>query len=166
MKTCLFRYVTKILGLPEESVRGHAAEWRSWMLYYMFIDAGYQVDAVSWLDKGFRPKRQYDFVFDVIDLTALKDAYKCDTIKVIELTGADNVWRNAQGELQINRLNERRSCKIPYHRRIANPEQVYESIEMADHVLLVGNEWTRSTYPKRYHDKINLINTTFTRLEV
>ena len=166
MKTCLFRYVTKVLHLPESRLLGHAAEWRSWVLYRIFLDLGFEIDCVSWLDKGYTPTKQYDVVLDVMDLTELVPAFHDRTVKILLLTGADNVWRNKQGLRQAKSLNERRGSEISYARKIVNPMKVYESIELADHVLLVGNEWTRSTYPERYQSKIRPINTTYTRLEV
>jgi hypothetical protein len=163
MKSCLFRYIATAVHRPEESLTGHSAEWESWCIYHLFLELGYQIDAINWKDKNFRITKQYDVVFDAINLIELKSAYKNDTIGICHLTGADNIWRNEAGEKRLTELNERRGVKLGYRRKIENPEQVYKCIEFADYVTLIGNAWTRSTYPEKYRDKIHLVNVSATK---
>lgn len=163
MKTCLFRYITTVVDRAESTLTGHSAEWESWRLYWLFRELGYQVDCINWKDKNLSITKKYDVVFDVINLYELKSAFKSDTIKIVHLTGADNVWRNRAGEMRLRDLNTRRRCDLGYRRKIANPELVYKSIEIADYCTLIGNEWTRSTYPEKYWDKIHLVNVSGSR---
>ena len=147
MKSCLFRYIASAVHKPESALVGHSAEWESWCIYHILVEMGYQVDTIDWKQKV-NITKQYDVVFDAINLGELKSAFKSDTIKVVHLTGADNVWRNAAGDKRLSELNERRGVKLGYKRRITNPEAVYKSIEIADYCTLIGNDWTRQTYPR------------------
>ncbi len=162
MKSCLFRYIASVVHKPESSLTGHSAEWESWCIYRILEGMGYQIDAIGWKQKVNITKK-YDIVFDVIDLEELKSAFKSDTIKIVHLTGADNVWRNRVGDMRLAELNERRGVNLVYNRRIKNPEAVYKSIELADYCTLIGNDWTRRTYPREYWDKIRLIDVTASR---
>lgn len=162
MRSCLFRYIASAVHKPESALVGHSAEWESWCLYHILVGMGYQVDTIDWKQRVSITK-QYGVVFDAINLTELKLAFKSDTIKIVHLTGADNVWRNRQGEKRLVDMNTRRGCRLSYRRSIADPTAVYKSIEIADYCTLIGNDWTRRTYPERYWDKIHLVNVTASR---
>lgn len=160
MKSCLYRYITGRIGLPEQYHMGHNAEWTSYMIWKLIKSMGYETSLINWNDREFEIQHTYDLVFDVIYLPELRDAIDENTVKIFLLTGSDNVKRNQRGLQRVADLNARRGCDLKYYRYIPDPEKVYESIELADHVLFRGNEESKHTYPEQYWDKINLINVT------
>ena len=156
MKTCLMRYIVKSLVMNH--FPGHSAEWESRCIYDAFKALGYHVDILNWKG-GVHITRTYDVVFDVGNLAELTDAFKGDTIKMLHLTGMDNVKRNELAARRMEQANARRGG-LRSTRIIPNPEEVYKSIELADYVTLDGNMRTLHTYPKRYWDKIHPVNVT------
>jgi hypothetical protein len=163
MTTCLYRYIASAIHKSPDQLRGHSAEWESWCIYQILTSLGYTVTALNWKDKNINITQTYDVVWDAIDLRQLKPAFRDDTIKILHLTGADNVWRNKQGLSRVADVNRRRNTQLPYVRFLHNPDAVYENIELADFVTLLGNEFTLHTYPERYWDKIKLMNVSATR---
>ena len=159
MKTLLYRYIASSIHKPEQFITGHSAEWQSWCIYQIFKAMGFEIDMINWKSKYYDVGKTYDVIFDIVDLSQLVPAFREDTIKIFMLTGADNVWRNQQGEARVRFVNERRGCDLSYARRISDPYKTYRSIELADYVLLNGNHETLSTYPERYQDRIHLQDT-------
>ena len=160
MKTCLFRYITTILTQSEQSLTGHNAKWKSWTIFHLLQGLGYQMECINWKNNGFTITHAYDVVFDIIALPELSKGFDDNTVKIFMLTGSDNVDRNIRALGRVDQVNERRNSKLKYSRYISDPEKVYQSIELADHVLITGNEASKRTYPERYWDKINLVNVT------
>jgi hypothetical protein len=153
----LYRYIAN--SVVQESFRGHAAEWGSWCIANLLTDAGYSLKVINWKDDRYKPRRTYDLVFDIRYLNRLKPAFRANTAKVLHLTASDDIVRNKAEYDRVAEVNARRGCKLKTRRTIHDPQETYESIDLADIVILIGNEVTKQTYPEQYWDKIKLINT-------
>ena len=156
LKSCLMRYIAKSLIMDQ--FLGHSAEWESRCVYDIFTSIGYHVTMLNWKG-GVHIDRTYDVVFDVGNLAELAAAFRPDTIKILHLTGSDNVKRNQRAIKRMEEANARRGG-LRSTRIIPNPEQAYKSIELADYVTLDGNLETLHTYPEKYWDKIHPVNVT------
>ena len=155
----LYRYITKSLHWVK--FPGHSAEWKSWCVADILRRLGLSIYAVNWKDTP-PIAHTYDAVFDVSGLLDLTPAFGPDTVKILHLTGSDNVSRNQAEAERVAQVNARRGCALKQQRVLPDPEGTYKSIEMADFVIMNGNQETLNTYPEKYHDKIRLIDTVAT----
>ena len=153
MKACLMRYIARSIRMRR--FPGHAAEWKSYCIYQILKSMGFEIDLLNWKDEP-QIEHTYDVVFDVGRLDELSDAFRPDTVKILYLTGGDNVRRNKLLKKRTKRAD------ITSLRLIPEPEAVYDNIELADYVILNGNQTTLHTYPEQYWDKIHLMNGTIT----
>ena len=152
----LYRYVIKSL----EWVRfQHEAELKSKIIYNIFKQYCDDIELVRWIDRWYEPDRVFDVVFDIRHLSRLQDAFHKDTIKILYLNASEDNGRNKAELDRINEVNKRRGCKLEPHRQILDPMSLHESLDLADYILLTGNEYTLSTYPEKYRDKIILVDT-------
>ena len=158
----LYRYIP---GAVHQTVHdGHSANWQSWCIYQIFKELGFEIDLLGWKDKHFNINKTYDAVFDIGRMQYLSKGFREGTVKILFLTGADNVWRNQQGEKRAAQASQRRGRRLPYSRLIPKPSEVYQAIELADFVICLGNEWTRSTYPEKYRDKLHMMDVVGTQI--
>ena len=155
MVSLLYRYVIKSLDLD---VFFHEAELKSKIIYNLLKEHCDEGTLVSWSNRKYKPDQTYDVVFDLRYLNRLTDAFKSDTVKILFLNASEDVGRNKAEMDRVNEVNKRRGCNLEPHRQIGDPEELLESIELADYVLLTGNEVTLNTYPEKYHDKIILVD--------
>lgn len=162
MKTCLMRYISTVLNMPERDLVKHNAEWKSWLIHRLLLELGLTITPLNW--RGYNlnalADRTFDVIFDILDLRELMPFAHENTVKILLLTGADNVGRNAKAMARLDELNKRRNANLRYYRYIKNPTAVYESIDLADYCIITGNMETIRTYPERYWQKIRPINVT------
>jgi glycosyltransferase involved in cell wall biosynthesis len=158
----LFRYP----GFPLEGMKnftGHASKWAWWCIYDCLVELGHEVLSINWNytltaikyinDNGRRAK--FDAVFSIQHLDGIEDVMDEDTIKIVRLTAADRHFHNGMVRRRYAAVNGRRGADLQLRRLL----EKYSSIADADHILLNGNEWTRSTYPERIRDRIVTMDT-------
>jgi len=155
----LFSYIhssiNKQLNSPDLS--GHSNQWESREIAKCFNKLGYIVDAIDWQNNNFHPTNKYDIVFDIYtNLQRLAPLLDKQTRKILLLTGSHVPYQN-RSELKRVKSFEA-SKKTIYSPRRFDPhgKLVERSIQLSDHCLLMGNQHTLNTFPKKYHHKITL----------
>ena len=152
----LYRYIKG--AIASRGASGHSANWKSWCIYQIFEQMGFEIDAINWLENRPEINKRYDVVFDIGRMQHLSDGFREDTVKILFLCGSDNVKRNKAGLKRAEQASRRKGIEIPYYRIVHKPEEVYQAIEIADYVICQGNEFTQNTYPERYRDKLHMID--------
>ena len=164
----LFSYLEAPLLWTENSkkFRGHSNAWESREIVRIFLDLGYQVDAINFMDRTFVPQKHYDVVFDIFENLGLWSNYfEKKTKKILHCTGSDPYFQNKAEMSRVESVNNRRNSQYHPKRLIENPELTYKSLDVADAVSLIGNKRTKETYPQRFWDKIELVTVTASQLK-
>ena len=158
-KTVLFSYIPSPLLIQDpNSLTGHSNKWESREIANIFFELGYDVDAISWTDFDFVPDRKYDVIFDICyNLSRLQQFFGKDTIKLLHNTGSAPEYQNQAEARRVAEVNKRKNGNYVAKRMVKNSHQAIESIELADHISLIGNEYTLSTFPQEIQKKINLV---------
>lgn len=139
--------------LPGYFEYSHNNKLTAKMLIEAMNNLGFSVDLIDWLDAP--PDRQtYDLVlshgpkyFDHIR------ALKAGGTKLLLVTGANPAFGNSAQQERERLLRTRR--QVPFEPRPQNLVTYLEpALHDAHHILLVGNEWTRSTYDTVVQEKI------------
>jgi len=148
---------------------GHSNAWESREIAKLFQEFGYQVDAISFLDKSFTPKKKYDVVFDIFgNIGRLSKIWDEKPLMLLHCTGSDPVYQNNAEINRVRNLNNRRAANYCPKRLISCPSENYLSMDIANAISLIGNEWTKMTYPEKYRNKIELVSvsTNFENLSI
>jgi glycosyltransferase involved in cell wall biosynthesis len=135
---------------------GHGSKWAWWCIYDILEGLGHRITLSDWrLDP---PGKNYDAVFCIQHLMGLDEAVNDDTIQMVRLTMADPFYHNKIVNERTEAVNKRRGTHFEPMRLLNMDHNHYWSIEQANAVFLNGNEWTKSTYPAEYHDKIKTVD--------
>lgn len=140
----LFSYILDpFLLRPGQLIsHSHTHFWESHRMAYTFVELGFEVDAVSWTNRSFEPREDYDVVVDVRhNLERLASALP-GALKVAHLDTAHYRFHNAAQEERLARLQARRRCRLGAPRTMP-PNRL---IETADCATILGNDFTRATY--------------------
>jgi glycosyltransferase involved in cell wall biosynthesis len=120
-------------------------------------ELGFTVDVIDWQDATPAGEGAYDLVLShgpkyFEHIRALKPG----GVKLLLVTGANPTFGNAAQQERERLLRTRR--QVPFEPRPLNLVTYLEpALEDADHVLLIGNGWTRSTYEARTQAKMRTI---------
>lgn len=145
MPDALVRYLDKSIKIQE--FRGHSAEWESRCIIELMSRMGYRVDVANW--KPIVPiDKKYDATFDIVSFQGLSREGR----RHLHLTEPDSGYALKAESERVGGRN------LPIRRSMPDSEIIYKAIEEADSVTLVGNDWTLSTYPERYRNKIQTVN--------
>ncbi len=121
----------------------HTHFWETATIAETFVDLGYRVDAISWTNAGFLPRREYDFLIDPrLNLERLAPLLPEETVKVLHTDTAHYTFNNPAQEARRRALAERRGTTIPPVKML--PEN--RAAETADVITHLGNDFTRETY--------------------
>jgi len=145
---------------------GHSNKWECAEIAHIFNKCGYSVDAVQFDDNTFKPYKKYDIVFDIHK--NLQNYSKYGSISILYVTGSYPRYSNAALDERLSNLERRRGVRLLPRRSISTDLvcSFDDSIRIADYIILIGNEWTKSTMPFSVHQKINLIPVTASYLPI
>lgn len=167
--TILYSYLDYPLTWNESDIRfdGHSNLWESREIVKIFNYLGFDVEAVSWGDSLFYPKKQYEAIFDIhTNLQRWAPFLGQDTKKILHMTGSYFVFQRDE-ELRRVAAFEKRTGYLYSPKRIPSDLDLAErSHRLADICSLIGNEITLSSYPLNYQKKITLIPVSGSRLDV
>ncbi len=126
----------------------HTNSWESRQMAQTFLDLGYQVDAISWLNRMFVPKAPYTAFIDVRhNMQRLAPHVGRDCLKIMHIDCAHLSFLNAAESRRLLELQQRRGVTL-IPRRFEAPNL---AIEHADCATMLGNDFTQGTY--RYAQK-------------
>lgn len=123
--------------------RHHITDWHGFQIARTFLDLGFEVDVIHFLDENFLPEHRYDVMVDVmVNLGRLADHVGADCKKFLHPHGAHWTVNNARTYARHAAMAERRGVSI-------FPERAFvpnKSVERADYITCRGGEWGRSTF--------------------
>jgi glycosyltransferase involved in cell wall biosynthesis len=126
----------------------HTHFWESYQIANSFLDMGYNVDVISYLNTSFKPEKKYNiFVSARTNFERIAKMLDPDCITIAHLDMAHWLYNNVSAlqrcyDLQIRRKKTLRSYRLQ--------EENY-AIENADYGVVLGNGFTIDTY--RYANK-------------
>ena len=124
----------------------HSNQWESREIARIFVDMGYQVDAVNWRDAHFVPARRYDILFDIAtNLARLSDVVDADTLRILHRTGSDPYYQNLAEKKRVAEVNRRRNGSYVPKRAVEDPQMERKSLRVAHACSLLGKEAARRT---------------------
>lgn len=140
--------------------KGHTNRWESGEIGRIFCRMGYAVDAIDWDDLAFKSKEPYTGIFDIhMNLRRLSTP---GAVKMMHLTGSNLAFSNSALQQRLDSLYGRRGVRLNPRRRMPEwqVEEFEQNFESADAISLIGNDITRSTYPRSVRDRIRLVPVT------
>lgn len=141
----------------DRRLRRHSNSWESLEIAKIFAGNGYAVDAISWDDTSFVPKRDYTAVFDIS--VNLARCSRPGTYKFLHATGSDPLFSNKAEQERIDALKERRGVSVAPRRFVkdADIELFHGNLAKADTVTLIGNGVTSATFPEHIRRKLQCV---------
>ncbi len=126
----------------------HTNRWRSWQIAQTFMNLGYSVDVISNNNRTFVPEKDYSVLIDARwSLQRLAPVLNKDCIKIKLIDLCHVLYNNAAEARRLLELQQRKGVTL-LPRRFEYPNL---AIEHADWALVLGNEFTMSTF--RYANK-------------
>ena len=123
--------------------RHHITDWHGFQIARTFLDLGFEVDVIHFLNENFAPKHRYDVMVDVmVNLGRLADHVGADCKKFLHPHGAHWTVNNARTYARHAAMAQRRGVSI-------FPERAFvpnKSVERADYITCRGGEWGRRTF--------------------
>jgi len=146
----LFSYILDpFLLKPNEPIsHDHTQHWESMQIAKTFLELGYSVDSISYLNHSFIPQKKYSFFIDARwNLERLAPLMNKDCVKIMHVDLCHMLFNNAAEANRLLALQQRRRVTLP-PRRFERPNL---AIEHADCATILGNEFTINTF--RYANK-------------
>lgn len=141
----LYSYVVGkfLLNLDRPVSYWHTHFWEARQIVKTFLDLGYSVDAIWSGNRSFTPKKQYAFFIDCrSNLQRLTPKLNQDCIKIAHLDTAHMLFQDTAELKRLLNLQDRKGITLRPH-RFQMPNL---AIEHADCGVVLGNEFTISTY--------------------
>lgn len=163
----LFSYLRLPLLWKQDDKRfsWHSNCWESKEIVRVFNELDFNVDAIEWTDRKFNPQKNYDIFFDVgVNLQRVAPFLNPKALKILHITGSYPFYQR-KAELERVAALEARRGMLYSPKRIAGDLDLFErSLRIADIASLIGNEETLNTYPRHYHNKIELVTVSASQL--
>jgi glycosyltransferase involved in cell wall biosynthesis len=141
----LFSYILDPFLLdPDQPIPNtHTHYWESWQMARTFLDFGYCVDAISYRNTTFVPRKEYALFVDARrNLQRLTPFLHRHCTKIMHIDAAHMLFHNAAESRRLLELQQRRGVTLR-PRRFEIPNF---GIEHADCATILGNEFTASTF--------------------
>jgi hypothetical protein len=119
---------------------------------------GYDVTLLPWQDTEYTPDKIYDAVFSLINFLNCKEGIGDKTKKILRMSMSDPAYHNEVVTERTEYVNVKRGSKLEVHRLLPDARHTHEAIDMADKVLMNGNDVIAATYPEHLRDKLTHIN--------
>ncbi len=132
-----------LLKPDEEMPLSHTHFWECLQMAKTFLDMGYCVDVIRFDNDVFIPQKKYDFFIETRwNLQRSAPYLDRNCIKILHADAAHLIFHNAAEANRLLQLQQRRGLTLT-PRRFEMPNK---AIEHADCAIVLGNEFTISTY--------------------
>lgn len=137
--------VESFLISPDNPVfRSHTHYWESRQMVNTFLELGYAVDLISYLNTSFRPERNYDyFVGARTNFARLAGQLNDSCVKVVHLDTAHWITSNRNAYARLYDVVQRRHVALQGSIRLIERNS---AIEKADLATILGNNFTIESY--------------------
>jgi glycosyltransferase involved in cell wall biosynthesis len=149
-KNALLSYIIDpfLLAEGQPVSTGHTHDWEALQIASTFLEMGYGVDVISFLNRKFVPRKPYSVVIDARhNLERLTPSLPKDCLKIMHIDSAHILFHNHAEASRLLDLQQRRGVTL----RPRRWEMPNLCIEHADCATVLGNEFTMSTF--RYAGK-------------
>jgi glycosyltransferase involved in cell wall biosynthesis len=121
----------------------HTCDWEAFQIVNTFLELGFAVDAVHFVNRFFEPQKEYSvFVGVLASFGRIAPKLNEDCIKILHIVYSHWLYHNSAQLLRLRQLQARRGIALmPY--RLQEP---HLGIEYADAATTLGNDFTISTY--------------------
>ena len=139
-----FAYLTDPWIYPQSLTRHyHTNRWEAWLFAETFREAGYRVEVTNFDNAAYRPAADCAFAFDLErNLDRWAPSLPTGCVKIHHASTTHWLHWNRAELRRIAGIQERRGVNIEPRRHIP-PNHC---VEVADHMLYVGNAFTAGTY--------------------
>lgn len=121
----------------------HQNFWEIRQMATIFLDLGYSVDVVHYLNKAFVPEKDYSLLIDVKwNLERLAPLLNKDCIKILQPVTAHPLFQSTAELGRLLALQQRRGVTLKPWRQ----DPLNWAIEHADFGIFTGNAFTMNTY--------------------
>jgi glycosyltransferase involved in cell wall biosynthesis len=121
----------------------HTHHWESWLMAKAFLQMGYAVDVISFMDDRFVPQKNYTlFIAARTNFERIAKLLNSDCIKVAHLDTAHWLYNNAAVLQRSLDLQRRHGVTLASFKFI----EYNWAIEHADCATVLGNQFTVDTY--------------------
>jgi glycosyltransferase involved in cell wall biosynthesis len=108
-----------------------------------FLNRGYQVDLIDWLDDQFVPEKNYKFFIDIyLNLERIGKLLNNDCVKILHIVRAHWMHHNKAEYKRLLALQERKRVALKPRRQM----DISHAIECADYATILGNGFALRTY--------------------
>jgi glycosyltransferase involved in cell wall biosynthesis len=145
----LLSYIHTPLLHPGQAIpTSHTNFWESVQIARLLSELGYDVDVISYHNRWFSPRTDYDVVIDVRwNLERLAPLLPDDCVKILHCDTADTLSLVTAEHLRLLDLQQRRGVTLVPRRY----ERPHRGAQAADALTVLGNDVTLATY--RYTGK-------------
>jgi hypothetical protein len=132
-----------LLGAPHSFPNDHELYWECYQIASTFLDRGYRVDVIDWLDDQFVPAKKYAFFIDIyLNLERIGKLLNDDCVKILHIVRAHWMYHNRAEYKRLFALRERKGAVLKPRRQMGTSY----AIENADYATILGNGFALSTY--------------------
>lgn len=133
-----------LLANDDKIPNSHTHFQESKLIVQVFLELGYSVDVISYLNHTFQPKKKYDYFFSArTNFETISKRLNNDCIKIAHLDTAHWLFNNKAAYERYYALQQRRGVTLPLRRKIV---EFNWAIEHADYATILGNQFTLDTY--------------------
>lgn len=121
----------------------HVLYWECYQMARAFLNRGYRVDVIDWLDDQFVPEKKYAFFIDIyLNLERIGKLLNDDCVKILHIVRAHWIYHNRAEYKRLLALRERKGAVLKPRRQMGTSY----AIENADYATILGNGFALSTY--------------------
>jgi hypothetical protein len=141
----LLSYILRPMRMSDREIdtSTHSNVWSCREIALTWNDLGYTVDVIDFDNIDFVPLKRYDFFIDIhSNIERLAPMLGDHCVRVLHVTGAHWIFQNAAEYRRLYDIQRKKGVTL-YPVRLSLPSR---AIEYADHVSIVGNSFTESTF--------------------
>jgi hypothetical protein len=128
-------------GVDSPKMRGHTNAWEVTVMAQAFLDLGFRVEVCDYDDEAYRPPKDCRVAIDIhgnLERWELREGCK----KILHATGPHWLFWNHAELSRLISVRERHGIALRPQRQV-KPSR---GVEVADEVVVLGNEFTRGTF--------------------
>jgi len=121
----------------------HTCDWEAYQIVNTFLELGFAVDAVHYVNRFFEPQKNYSvFVGVLASFGRIAPKLNRDCIKILHIVYGHWLYHNFAQLQRLRQLQARRGISLMPNRL----QEPHLGIEYADAATTLGNDFTIGTY--------------------
>lgn len=133
-----------LLEKNDSILNSHTSYWESLQIAQTFLDMGYSVDVISYMNNKFVPRKHYSFfISSRKNFDRIAKLLNNDCVKIAHIDKAHWITSNHNAYRRYLALKERRGVSFSVS---CDMQEIDAAIDNADYATLLGNKYTLKTY--------------------